>query len=86
MQTWVWGEHFPDAMDALAPVASMPVQISGRNLISRLAQRRLRLREAADTVGADRGATVCGHAQQSPAAAGGRSPTGPRRLPTMTNW
>jgi catechol 2,3-dioxygenase-like lactoylglutathione lyase family enzyme len=20
MQTWVWGEHFPDAMDALAPV------------------------------------------------------------------
>ena len=31
MQTWVWGEHFPDAMDALAPVASMPVQVSGRN-------------------------------------------------------
>jgi homoserine O-acetyltransferase len=35
MQTWVWGEHFPDAMDALAPVASMPVQISGRNLMWR---------------------------------------------------
>ena len=35
MQTWVWGERFPDAMDALASVASMPVQISGRNLMWR---------------------------------------------------
>lgn len=35
MQTWVWGERFPDAMDALVPVASMPMQISGRNLIWR---------------------------------------------------
>ncbi len=36
MQTWLWGERYPDAMDALAPVASMPMQISGRNLLWRL--------------------------------------------------
>ena len=35
MQTWLWGERFPDAMDALAPVACMPNQISGRNLLWR---------------------------------------------------
>ncbi|MGB8842255.1 MAG: alpha/beta fold hydrolase [Aliidongia sp.] len=35
MQTWLWGERFPDAMDALAPIASMPMQISGRNLMWR---------------------------------------------------
>ena len=35
MQTWLWGERFPDAMDALMPVACMPMQISGRNLIWR---------------------------------------------------
>ena len=28
MQTWLWGERFPDAMDALVPVAAMPMQIS----------------------------------------------------------
>lgn len=36
MQTWLWGERHPDAMDALAPVASMPIQVSGRNLLWRL--------------------------------------------------
>ncbi len=35
MQTWLWGERFPDAMDALVPVAAMPMQISGRNLMWR---------------------------------------------------
>ena len=35
MQSWLWGERFPDAMDALAPIACMPAQISGRNLIWR---------------------------------------------------
>jgi homoserine O-acetyltransferase len=35
MQTWLWGERFPAAMDALAPVASMPMPISGRNLMWR---------------------------------------------------
>src|SRR2546421_7618646 len=31
MQTWLWGERYPDFMDALMPLASLPVQISGRN-------------------------------------------------------
>jgi homoserine O-acetyltransferase len=31
MQTWMWGERWPDAMDALVPLASAPVQIAGRN-------------------------------------------------------
>ena len=31
MQTWVWGETYPDFMDALMPLASQPVQIAGRN-------------------------------------------------------
>jgi len=31
MHTWVWGETYPDAMDALMPLASLPDQISGRN-------------------------------------------------------
>jgi homoserine O-acetyltransferase len=31
MQTWLWGERYPDAMDALLPLASLPTQISGRN-------------------------------------------------------
>ena len=35
MQTWLWGERFPDAMDALVPIACVPAEISGRNLIWR---------------------------------------------------
>jgi homoserine O-acetyltransferase len=35
MQAWLWGERFPDAMDALVPIASMTTPISGRNLIWR---------------------------------------------------
>jgi homoserine O-acetyltransferase len=31
MHTWVWGERYPDFMDALMPLASVPTQISGRN-------------------------------------------------------
>ncbi|RPJ69408.1 MAG: alpha/beta fold hydrolase [Acidobacteria bacterium] len=31
MQTWVWGEMFPDFMDGLVPLASVPTQIAGRN-------------------------------------------------------
>lgn len=31
MQSWVWGETYPEFMDALMPLASLPVQISGRN-------------------------------------------------------
>jgi homoserine O-acetyltransferase len=35
MQTWMWGERYPDMMDGLVPLASLPVQISGRNRIWR---------------------------------------------------
>ena len=35
MQTWVWGEMYPDFMDALMPLASLPVQIAGRNCMLR---------------------------------------------------
>ena len=35
MQTWVWGETYPDLMDALMPLASQPVEIAGRNRVMR---------------------------------------------------
>jgi homoserine O-acetyltransferase len=35
MQTWIWGERYPDMMDSLMPIASQPTQISGRNLLWR---------------------------------------------------
>jgi homoserine O-acetyltransferase/O-succinyltransferase len=35
MQTWVWGEKHPDFMDALMPLASLPVQIAGLNRMRR---------------------------------------------------
>ena len=31
MHTWLWGELYPQFMDALMPLASVPAQISGRN-------------------------------------------------------
>ena len=31
MHAWMWGERYPDAADALMPLASLPVAISGRN-------------------------------------------------------
>jgi homoserine O-acetyltransferase/O-succinyltransferase len=35
MHTWLWGEAHPDFMDALMPLASLPVQIAGRNRVMR---------------------------------------------------
>jgi homoserine O-acetyltransferase len=35
MHSWVWGESYPDFMDALMPLACQPVQIAGRNRIWR---------------------------------------------------
>jgi homoserine O-acetyltransferase len=35
MHTWLWGENYPDFMDALMPLASLPVQIAGRNRVWR---------------------------------------------------
>ena len=31
MHSWVWGETYPDYMDALMPLACLPVEIAGRN-------------------------------------------------------
>lgn len=35
MHAWLWGEIHPDFMDALMPLGSLPMQISGRNRIWR---------------------------------------------------
>jgi homoserine O-acetyltransferase len=35
MQSFVWGETYPEFMDALAPFACLPVQIAGRNRMMR---------------------------------------------------
>ena len=35
MQTWMWGETYPDFMDGLVPLASVPTQIAGRNRMMR---------------------------------------------------
>jgi homoserine O-acetyltransferase len=35
MHTWVWGYTYPGFMDALCPLASLPVEIAGRNRIQR---------------------------------------------------
>lgn len=35
MHTWLWGEMYPDFMDALLPLASAPVEIVGRNRMFR---------------------------------------------------
>jgi homoserine O-acetyltransferase len=31
MHTWLWGQKYPEFVDALVPLASLPTQISGRN-------------------------------------------------------
>jgi len=35
MHAWLWGQRYPDFMDALMPLASLPTQIAGRNRIWR---------------------------------------------------
>ena len=35
MHTWVWGETYPDFMDGLVPLASLPTSIAGRNRMMR---------------------------------------------------
>ncbi|MEZ4706962.1 MAG: alpha/beta fold hydrolase [Caldilineaceae bacterium] len=35
MHTWLWGIRYPHFMDALLPLASLPVQIGGRNRMIR---------------------------------------------------
>ena len=35
MHTWMWGARYPDMMDALVPLSSLPVKVDGRNLLWR---------------------------------------------------
>jgi homoserine O-acetyltransferase len=35
MNAWIWGEKYPDFMDALVPMASQPSAMSGRNWMMR---------------------------------------------------
>jgi homoserine O-acetyltransferase len=35
MHSWMWAENYPDFMDAVMPLACLPVQIAGRNRIMR---------------------------------------------------
>lgn len=35
MHAWVWGETYPDFMDGLVPLASVPTAIAGRNRVMR---------------------------------------------------
>ncbi|MGV7216913.1 alpha/beta fold hydrolase [Bradyrhizobium sp. UFLA05-112] len=35
MQTWLWGEKYPQSMDALAPMASQPTEMASRNWMMR---------------------------------------------------
>jgi homoserine O-acetyltransferase/O-succinyltransferase len=35
MNAWQWAEAYPDAMDGVMPVVSMPIPISGRNMLWR---------------------------------------------------
>src|SRR5262249_26075458 len=36
MHTWLWGVTYPNFMDALMPMASAPVEIAGRNRMTRI--------------------------------------------------
>jgi homoserine O-acetyltransferase len=35
MHTWLWGERYPEMMDSLFPIGSLPVETSGRNRLWR---------------------------------------------------
>src|SRR5262249_5951202 len=35
MNAWQWAEGYPDAMDGVMPVVSLPIKVSGRNLLWR---------------------------------------------------
>jgi homoserine O-acetyltransferase/O-succinyltransferase len=35
MHSWMWGYMFPDLMDGVVPIASQPIQVSGKNWVQR---------------------------------------------------
>ncbi len=88
MHTWVWGERYPEFMDALLPLASLPTQISGRNRVwRRIAhrchpqrsglERRQLHRAAAEPAHRRRNALL--HGQQSDASPGSHADAGAGR-------
>jgi homoserine O-acetyltransferase len=58
MHTWMWGYMYPDLMDGLIPIASQPIQISGRNW--GIAQRRIHSGHA----GGNGGHSRCRHLRE----------------------
>jgi homoserine O-acetyltransferase len=40
MNAWLWAELYPDAVEGIMPIVSLPVKIAGRNLIMRRAVAR----------------------------------------------
>jgi homoserine O-acetyltransferase/O-succinyltransferase len=43
MHAWLWGVAYPDAMDALVPMAAQPIEMSGRNwMLRRLLVEQIR--------------------------------------------
>jgi homoserine O-acetyltransferase len=56
MHTWLWGQRYPDFMDALFPLASLPTQISGPSL--RLAAQMLFLMSSNPVIRQKQGPTL----------------------------
>jgi homoserine O-acetyltransferase len=54
MQTWMWGQRYPDMMDALLSIASLPERVEGRNLLwRRLPMQIIRLGETERTAASE---------------------------------
>jgi homoserine O-acetyltransferase len=43
MQSWVWGYTYPDFMDAIMPLASLPVEIAGRKNAKRMVAKLIEM-------------------------------------------
>jgi pimeloyl-ACP methyl ester carboxylesterase len=54
MQTWMWGQTWPQMMDALVPMASQPTEMSSRNwMMRRLLVESIRLLEGRNSIRLD---------------------------------
>ena len=58
MHSWLWGQMYPDFMDFLAPLASLPAEIGGRN--------RMMRRMIMDAIRSDRAWNSGDYADQPP--------------------
>ena len=85
MHTWIWGVTYPDFMDALAPMAAQPTEMSSRNWM----MRRLiidAIRNDPDWKGGDyteqpQGASASPTSSTASPPTAARSPTRSRRPP-----